>query len=426
MPTVPFLFSIHMPLSRLPPRSRQKGLTPRSKASGRTATNASGSRSRHLSLWEAIRLTREEIDNWHALSKYIDTLFRQLIVPREQRITNVLGRLTGSLINHLDNPTRDAAERSLLGLWIIQNLDTLNNHPFATNSDCHDLLTRLSAILDHNDPIESQLIRLLQPHRIEILGKAGDLDGEDSGAARETFSQRKTNDLEEESEQPAFDFGWHKKASPTNDNRQDNSHGSTKPAATNEHNDKFENDPDFINPAQLDAKIRKSQKSLSVNRLFRQLAKVLHPDREQDEAIKAEKHLLMSQCLEARQRKDIDTLLQLYCEHVGDLPEDLTDKSHKELISALELQLKLVQRELRQQRFGDALLTQIVERYSDSNNHRMEAKVALHAKQLDQEIRHNETVIERLNTQAGLQLVLNQRRSIESDRMTIVEITGGY
>ncbi|MGK0228303.1 MAG: hypothetical protein ACI9US_000961, partial [Gammaproteobacteria bacterium] len=116
----------------------------------------------------------------------------------------------------------------------------------------------------------------------------------------------------------------------------------------------------------------------------------------------------------------------LYCEHVGDLPEDLTDKSHKELISALELQLKLVQRELRQQRFGDALLTQIVERYSDSNNHRMEAKVALHAKQLDQEIRHNETVIERLNTQAGLQLVLNQRRSIESDRMTIVEITGGY
>lgn len=179
-----------------------------------------------------------------------------------------------------------------------------------------------------------------------------------------------------------------------------------------------------MDSAQLDEKIRKSQKSLSVNRLFRQLAKVLHPDREQDETLKADKHLLMSQCLEARQRKDIDTLLQLYCEHVGDLPDDLTDTSHEELISALQLQLKMVQRELRQHRFGDALLSQIVNRYSDSDYPRIDAKIGAHAKQLDREIGQNEATIRQLNTDTGLRSALDQRREIELDRMTIDEITG--
>ncbi|MFT5894071.1 MAG: hypothetical protein ACI8VW_000938 [bacterium] len=395
-----------MPLSRLSPRTQQKGLTARKNKSGRSGNYACDTRSRHLGLWEAIRLTREELGNWMSLSTYIDKLFRESIVPREQRITNALGRLTGSLINHFDNPERDDAERSLLGLWIIQNIDTLNNHPFATDAERRDLLTRFSGILDDDDPIEGQLIRLLRPHTAAVANKAEVIDDD------------------EEPEEPVFDFGWHKKTSPANGNSKNNSKGAAKPASNAKPNDDIENDADSIDPALLDEKIKKSQKSLSVDRLFRQLAKVLHPDREQNETLKAEKHLLMSQCLEARQKKDIDALLQLYCEHVGDLPEDLTDTSHQELISALELQLKLVQRELLQQRFGDALLTQIVERYTDSNNQRMEAKVALHAKELDQEIRQNEATIERLDTHAGLKMALNKRRSIELDRMTIDEITG--
>ena len=71
-------------------------------------------------------------------------------------------------------------------------------------------------------------------------------------------------------------------------------------------------------------------------------------------------------------------------------------------------------------------MTQIVERYSDTSNERIEAKVAQHAKQLDLEINENETAIERLNTISGLQKALDQRRSIELDRMTIDEITGNY
>jgi hypothetical protein len=349
-----------------------------------------------------------------------------LILPREQRLTSALARLTDSLIKHVSNPARDNAERSLLGLWIIQNLDTLNNHPFATDSERQNLYTNFSSILDNEDPIDSQLIRLLQRQRQVITDDTESSTKEQLNSAKSSFSHQSSEESYEDSEEPLFDFGWHKKTDSTDSIDSESSATAAYSAAEPAPDDEYEQDKDSIDPAILDEKIRKSQKSLSVDRLFRQLAKVLHPDREQDETIKAEKHLLMSQCLEARQKKDIDTLLQLYCEHVGDLPEELTDTSHQELISALELQLKLLQRELRQLRFGDALLTQIIERYSDSSNQRTEAKVVSHAKELDREINLNETTIERLNTKLGLQMALNQRRSIEMDRMTIDEITSNY
>jgi len=385
---------------------------------------ARGNRSRHLNLWEAIRLTRKEIDSWKSLSEYIETLFRDLIRPRELRMTNTLSRLTNSLIVHFQNPERDAAESSLLGLWIIQNIDTLKNHPFATDSEHHELLASFSEVLSDDDPIDSQLINLLQRHRAANSNNSEELHGVHSDSIGEAFDQSNTDDSEDEPEEILFDFGWHKKKSRDAGQHKKNTQRSVHSSANSELDD--EHDTDFIDPASLDEKIKTSQKSLSVNRLFRQLAKVLHPDREQNDAMKAEKHLLMSQCLDARQRKDIDKLLQLYCEHVGDLPEDLSDSSHQELISDLELQLKLLQLELRQKRYGDALQVQIVERYSDSTNQRIEANVAQHAKQLDREIKQNEEMIEQLKTEAGLQAALIQRRSIELDRMTIDDITCNY
>ena len=413
-----------MPLSRLSPRSSRKGLQPRGKANGRSKGTTNGHRSRHLNLWEAIRLTREELDNWNALSSYIENLFRDLVLPREQRITRTLYQLTASLINHLDNTDRAPAERSLMGLWVIQNIETLKNHPFAEQSECQVLLNSLSLVLDDANTIDSQLIKLLQRHRIGASDVANKEHSKSHSQTSETFSEHTQSEVEEESDEPLFDFGWHKKTPPKENTPQQNAH--YKDTAHSDTVSEPEREDDFIDPAKLDEKIKKSQKNLSIDRLFRQLAKVLHPDREQDETLKASKHLLMSQCLEARQKDDVDTLLRLYCEHVGELPEDLNDNSQQELVSALELQLKLLQRELRQQRFGDALRTQIVERYSDSSNHKIEAKIALHAKNLDKQIKQTETEIHRLTTHAGLQAVLKERRSIELDRMTIDEITANY
>lgn len=393
-----------MPLSRLSSRSRRTGLKKK-----RRAAESQTPSTRHQHLWDAIRSTREEIERWQAKSEFVLPLFRQTIQPRELRITECMQRLTGSLIELRVNHARSQAERSLIGLWIVENLKSLSSHPFAAKAQWENLSLQFSDSLDHEDPIDSQLIRL---HRTGIMQPRN--ESEPSYAQEEMVSESDDDDV-------VFDFGWHKKDTPKEDQafqQTDHNHRAEMPPEHPSDNQLPEQDPD------LDEKINALEDKLSVDRLFRQLAKVLHPDREQDEKLRAEKHKLMSQCLEARQNKDIDTLLELYCEHVGELPAGITDDSHEELINALELQLKQLQIELRNLRFGDALQTQIVERYSDMDNLRTQDRISLHAKELDQVIRTNEATMTQLKTEEGLQLALDRRRDIELDRLSIDEMTG--
>lgn len=305
-----------------------------------------------------IRTTREEINNWQVRADFIQTQFQNTILPREHRITDSVQQLTRLVIEHFQNPKRDAAERSLLGLWIIHNLGSLATHPFASKAESNELLLQFSQTLNSDDAIDSQLLRLLRNNEPEA---------DRSSDSASYYAQDNESELDAEEEEMTFNFGWHKSEDvekpPTQSSRVDD-----KPSTSSSYSTSTESDVDEYTASTLDEKITTLEQKLSINRLFRQLAKVLHPDREQDEKLKAEKHLLMSQFLEARQNKDIDTLLELYCEHVGELPEGLTDDSHEELISALELQLKQLQREFSQQRFGDRLQAKIVERYSDGSN----------------------------------------------------------
>jgi len=151
---------------------------------------------------------------------------------------------------------------------------------------------------------------------------------------------------------------------------------------------------------------------------------VLHPDREQDEVEKEKKHVLMSQLLEARKGNDINALLNLYCEHIGELPDDIDVNSHNELIAALEQQLKELQLELRQKRFADPLQSMIVERYSSSNTADCEQRINNHAKSLDIEIDAASALLLSLSTVDGLLDALDERRALEQDKLAINELTG--
>ncbi len=89
--------------------------------------------------------------------------------------------------------------------------------------------------------------------------------------------------------------------------------------------------------------LNKLMKSGSINKLFRRLARALHPDREQDEEARVEKNRLMSELIEARDNNDITTLFALYAEYVGQSPleelgGDLTDAT--ELLKRQYAQLR--------------------------------------------------------------------------------------
>jgi hypothetical protein len=87
-------------------------------------------------------------------------------------------------------------------------------------------------------------------------------------------------------------------------------------------------------------KINQLFKRSSINGMFRRIAKVLHPDKEQNEQRKDEKNQLMSSLIEARDQNDIPTIFAMYAEHVGEMPEDLTKEDLENINTLLNYQLK--------------------------------------------------------------------------------------
>jgi len=338
----------------------------------------------------------------------IDGLFRQHILPREEQLTGTCSDLTERLIDVYADDVLGSAEQALLNLWISENLRSLASHPFAPEAQRDTLNRRWQQLQAEESGLDAPAAR------------SGNL-----------FDELFDDDLDEDDE--IFDFGWHTDRNGQPDTVAD--HEAAANATTAPSPDAHEDatagtrtggdtlGEDRLN-ADPDARIEQLEKRLSVDHLFRQLARTLHPDLEQDEARKAQKHELMSECLRARKNKDINTLLTLYCEHVGDLPEEFSGHEHEELIQALEQQLRQLQTELRQLRFGNGLQAQIVERYSDADDEATRGRVLRHADSLDQEISILRERLVQIGTTEGLHAELAQRREIEQNRMAIDSLTG--
>jgi len=360
-----------MSFSRLNPRSTRTGIAQKRSASTRTSDSQ-----KHHVLWAAIRKTQDELEQWQRQFDQVDELFRRYIVPREHRLTHAIGSVTEQLIRHFRQSDLDIPAQSLIGLWINENLNSLKDHPFADSARSNSLNSQWLELLNNDGPVEAQLARLAR----------------------------------------------HNNAGPPSVDEHDNPRRKAESGDTNTGTAK---DTYADTDTDTDTDTLKSlEDKLSVERLFRQLAKVLHPDREQDESLRAEKHVLMSQCLKARQEKDINLLLELYCEYVGELPDDLNNNSHRELISALEAQLKTLQNDLRHKKFGDPMNTMIVERYASPNPTDAEQRIQRHADSLDTESLQAELLVESLDSYDGLLDALEERRAVEQDRLAIDEMTG--
>jgi hypothetical protein len=81
----------------------------------------------------------------------------------------------------------------------------------------------------------------------------------------------------------------------------------------------------------------------SLNKMFRQLTKVLHPDLEQDETAKAHKHTAMAQLLQMREEQNVLGIFALYCEHINQTTPTFTEDDFAALIPLLKNQLRQLQ-----------------------------------------------------------------------------------
>ncbi|NYT61892.1 hypothetical protein H0A66_06095 [Alcaligenaceae bacterium] len=84
--------------------------------------------------------------------------------------------------------------------------------------------------------------------------------------------------------------------------------------------------------------LKRLMQSSSVNRLFRKVAGVLHPDKEQDEALRQDKNRLMGELIQARDTNDIPRLFAFYTEYVGQSPMEALGEDLDGVTQLLERQ----------------------------------------------------------------------------------------
>ena len=361
------------------------------------AGRADADAARVARLWEAIRRTRDELAARAVREERVTTRFDALIRPRERAFTRAVCRLTEQLVDHHELTSLAGDEHALLGLWIDENLQSLATHPFAPRADADALARRWRLHLAAaRHPLDETLASLQR--------RRGYADTAEEDAAWSEADGEEGAPPGERRDEEASGAGGRSEAGAT---RGGGGRGGADRASEEEASDTIDEDSRRV-----------------VSRLFRRLARALHPDLEPDEARRLDKHRLMSECLRARDQGDVDTLLSLHAAYVGPLPDDLAGHDPAVLARLLRRQLDALLARLRRIAPGDALQRMLIERYGADDAPETERRFAAHAAALDAEIARLERLATSLVTADGLREALLVRRELEFDRLAIDELTG--
>lgn len=214
---------------------------------------------------------------------------------------NELVKLTAKLISHLGKKSLSKWQREVLGSWIEENFESLESYG---TTELPDLVRRyytakLTTLTSSDrNAIEEYYDESIEDILTNIVGNADEADDDDYP--------------EDEEYQ--------------NENPQDHPHDNASYYEQSESKPEEESFADKMRAAEAKKKRLTFDKSI-VNKLFRRTAKALHPDHEQDDAIRDEKQALMKTLLQARKSGNVAQIFKMYRDHVdsGTIEIDLPD-----------------------------------------------------------------------------------------------------
>ncbi|REL27397.1 hypothetical protein DXX93_13020 [Thalassotalea euphylliae] len=280
-------------------------------------------------LWQKIK--KHEKRNQNLVNKqaklYLE--FVERIEPYEHAYCLAIANKAKRLISFMPRKSFSHAQQQALIEWIEEEISDIEYHPFIGNVDIGELRVLFQNGLSHSlksiDVDEDTIAHMRTMFNDMFDGKINFSDEELTKIARQPellkeLAMQKFNELYSRQETEFQDEN--RKGEYTEQNRDQ---------------DDFDNDEDFEsffhNNHQQDMEEERQKeldqlfKSSQLNKMYKRLASVLHPDKAQDKAQKAARKELM-QCLsDARQNKDAFTLLKLYQEYIPDAEFSFDDKT---------------------------------------------------------------------------------------------------
>ncbi len=162
-------------------------------------------------------------------------------------------------------------------------------------------------------------------------------------------------------------------------------------------------------------------KSSSVNQLFRKLARLLHPDLEQDEALKKQKHQQMSQLTTARDNNDILSILQLYSDCTGQSPMEELGGDLKSLTQLLDRQYQYLLEQQDDIVEEDPIAAVFYHRFYRSTQKQRQKAIKNHLEEIRQITQERRLLCREVTSLAKLKPYLESRR-FQSDWDDIEEL----
>lgn len=128
--------------------------------------------------------------------------------------------------------------------------------------------------------------------------------------------------------------------------------------------------------------LKKLMKSEEINKVYKKLANLLHPDKLQDKSKQAEYLSAMKELIAARKAKDMFGLLSLAQRYMPDHELALDKEQEKQLAEALNRKLAALQNEFRERQNGNDYETVIWNKFHSKNKRQQEANLEAHEKWL--------------------------------------------
>ncbi len=256
--------------------------------------------------------------------------------------------LATTLIPFFSKKTLPEYLREELHDWINESLFIANNHPFSHKIDLSDADSLLEEhITQHFDNKNEKLLKKLKKEGApeEELEAAAEMFDRFKNASPEELDVMRDALFEEIFGSAAEDL--EESLNATEDMFGDNE--SFFDSDFNEHDIPFGDDmfEESVNEGiSPEGDILQNLiNETSVNKLFRRIARQIHPDLEQDDASKQAKNQQMGRLIQAREEKDIATILNMHIEVFGAAPTDLPESDFPKLTKLINFQIEKVKAE---------------------------------------------------------------------------------
>ncbi|MCW7550759.1 hypothetical protein OO184_23210 [Photorhabdus sp. APURE] len=309
--------------------------------------------------------------------------FQQEVLPVEHQYMQSRYDKAARLLSFADKKSLGKNQRRELFSWIEEELAELCTYPFNENLDLNKLtdhFSNLHAFKEEEIPTPEQMAEIRQ-----TFGEYFDLN--------EEISDEELLDMIKNPEKMRSTIEQHF--------QRESEHFHDEYDA--------EETTDFDPAAEDQKKLDSLFKSQEVSQMYRKIAKVLHPDREQDLDEKKKKNQLMVQLSQAKKDNDVWTIINMYHKYI-DPTFSFNSRDISDVNKLLKARIDILANELNQLKKSDSLPGMIWRTLGGETSKAIENNLHEHCKKLRQNIENEIQLRESLRSLTVLKSYLAERR----------------